>query len=241
MIYRRSLSRVLTLLGLVLVVVVLTMAMLTFVQAKGSAASITVAKWADPTVAHVGDMVNYTITVYNDGDSDFISVDPDDGLEDCTLTSPSGDNGNQILEPGETWTYSCSVTATGGDIVNTATVSATDALSGTVTASAQATVDVIHPHIYVQKQAAPLAVRVGDTVDYTIIVDNNGDVDLTDVVVDDDLVGCTLSGPAGDDGNLILEWDETWTYSCSVTAGTEDIVNTATVTATDEIVAPVIP
>jgi uncharacterized repeat protein (TIGR01451 family) len=234
MIYRRSLSRVLTLLGLVLVVVVLTMAMLTFVQAKGSAASITVAKWADPTVVRVGDIVDYIIAVDNDGDSDLTDVIVDDDLVGCTLVGPSGDDGNQILEPEEMWTYSCSVTATGGDIVNTATVSATDALSETVTASAQATVDVIDPRIYVQKQADPLAVRVGDTVDYTIIVDNGGDVDLTDVVVDDNLAGCTLSGPAGDDGNLILEWDETWTYSCSVTAGTEDIVNTATVTATEE-------
>jgi uncharacterized repeat protein (TIGR01451 family) len=208
--------------------------MLTFVRAKGSAASITVAKGAAPTVVRVGDTVDYVITVDNDGDSDLSDVTVDDDLAGCALAGPSGDNGNQILEPEEIWTYGCSVTAGNEDIVNTATVTATDELSETVSGSAEATVDVIHPDIDIEKQADPLAVRVGDTVNYTIIVDNDGDVDLTNVGVDDDLAGCTLSGPGGDDGDLILETHETWIYTCSVTAGGEDIVNTATVSATDE-------
>ena len=105
MIYRRSLSRVLTLLGLVLVVLILTMAVLTFVQAKGAAASIAVAKRAEPAVVRVGGTVNYVITVDNDGDSDLTDVTVDDDLSGCTLVGPSGDNGNLVLEPDEIWTY----------------------------------------------------------------------------------------------------------------------------------------
>jgi hypothetical protein len=232
--HRRFFPRILTVLGLILVVLVLTMAMLTFVQAKSPAAPITVAKEADPTVVRVGGTVHYVITVDSHGGSDLSNVTVDDDLRGCTLAGPSGDNGNRVLEPGETWTYDCSVTAGNEDIVNTATVTATDERSETVSGSAQATVDVIHPDIDIEKQAAPMTVRVGDTVNYTIIVDNDGDVDLTNVGVDDDLVGCILSGPGGDDGNLILETYETWIYTCSVTAGGEDIVNTATVSATEE-------
>jgi uncharacterized repeat protein (TIGR01451 family) len=197
--------------------------------------AVQIAKTAAPTVVSVGDMVNYTITVENTGDSGLTNVDVDDHLVGCTLSDPDGDDDDLVLETEETWTYNCSVTAGSEDIVNEATVRANHEAGGTVTDSAQAEVDVIHPAIAVAKIADPTVVNVDDTVDYTITVENTGDADLTEVSVDDGLAGCTLTGPMGDDGDdLRLAQDEIWTYVCSVTAGSEDIVNTVTVTATDQ-------
>ena len=95
-------------------------------------------------------------------------------------------------------------------------------------------ITVEEPSIELTKEADPTVVNPGDTVDYTISVENTGNPDLTNVTVDDHLEGCTLSGPSGDDGDGVLEPGETWTYSCSITAGEDDIENTATVEATDE-------
>lgn len=237
MTHKRFFPRTLTLLGLVLSVLILTMAMLTFVQAMGAAASISIAKEANHTVVHAGDTVNYVITVDNDGDSDLTDVTVDDDLVGCTLTGPSGDNGNLILEPDETWTYACSVTAGSADIVNTATVTAGDGTGGEVSDSAQAAVDVIHPGIEMDKTADPLVVNGGETVNYTVTIENTGDSRITDVTVDDP--NCTLSGPYGDDGDLALDQGEIWTYTCSVTADGAVIVNTATFRGYDKAGAPV--
>lgn len=95
-------------------------------------------------------------------------------------------------------------------------------------------ITVEEPSIKLTKEADPTVVNPSDAVDYTIQVENTGNPDLTNVTVDDHLVGCTLSGPSGDDGDGVLEPGETWTYSCSITAGEDDIENTATVEATDE-------
>jgi uncharacterized repeat protein (TIGR01451 family) len=198
--------------------------------------AVEVVKTAVPTVVNIGDAVYYTITVENTGDSALGSVSVDEDLPGCMLSGPDGDSQNPgVLDVDEVWEYTCSVTAGSEDIVNTVMVDATDEADGTVSHSDTATVTVIHPAVEFAKTADPTVVDVGDTVRYTITVENVGDSDLADVVVDDGLVGCTLSEPAGDDGDLTLATDETWTYTCTVTAGSEDIVNTATFSATDEV------
>ncbi len=204
------------------------------------APDIEITKTADPTVVNVGDTVNYTIVVENTGDSDLFNVNVTDPLPGCTLTGPSGDDGDDILQPDESWTYTCSITAgeenTNEDIENTASVTAIDEAGGTVSAESETVfVDVINPLVRFSKDVAPTTVRVGDTVYYTITVENTGNSSLSDVTVEDSLPGCTLTGPSGDDGDEILQVSETWVYTCHVTAGEENLVNTATFTATDTL------
>lgn len=84
----------------------------------------------------------------------------------------------------------------------------------------------------------------GDKINYTIIVHNNGNANHNQVKVNDPLLGGFLDRPAGDNGNGILEKDETWTYRGTYTitqsdldnngvplAATGKVLNTATVSS----------
>jgi len=198
--------------------------------------SVELVKVGEPEVVNAGDTVMYTLTVENTGDSDLNEVMVDDHLVGCVLRGPTGDGGDPgVLDPDELWTYNCLVTAGDDDIVNTATVAATDEAGLTLSQTDTVTVTVIHPAIAVDKVADPMVVNAGDTVAYTVTVANSGDSDLSEVQVDDRLAGCDLSGPVGDvEAPGVLDVGEMWAYICEVTAGGEDIENTAVVTATDE-------
>ncbi|HPM83729.1 MAG TPA: autotransporter-associated beta strand repeat-containing protein, partial [Candidatus Anammoximicrobium sp.] len=75
-------------------------------------------------------------------------------------------------------------------------------------------------------------VLVGDTVTWSYLVTNTGNVALSNVVVTDDQ-GVTIGSPAGDDGNGVLDPGETWTYTASSTAVAGPYSNIGTVTAND--------
>lgn len=221
--------RTLTVLGLVLSMLALTTVMLKLVQAQE--ASILIVKEPDQTVVRGSD-VTFTIAVTNTGDVTLTGVTVLDPLA-SSCARPTGDL--PVLAPGEGTCYECVQPDVISDLTNLATVTGTDVLSATaVTGADIAVVHVISPAIAVVKVAEPTVVNVGDMVNYTITVENIGDANLADVTVDEDLVGCILSNPSGDDGDLILETDETWRYTCSVLAGDEDIVNTATVSASHQ-------
>jgi uncharacterized repeat protein (TIGR01451 family) len=85
----------------------------------------------NPTGPHipVGDPVNWTYVVTNNGNvslSNVVVTDdhgtPGSGADDFNPTGPTGDNGNGILDVGETWNYSFSGTAAAGQYENVADV-----------------------------------------------------------------------------------------------------------------------
>lgn len=123
--------------------------LLLWIQTTGSASvailrpGIAIDKTADRTVARFGDTITYTYTVSNTGDTSLSGVSVvDDRLG--TVPFISGDtNTDGLLDTGETWVFQAMHVATGDDpelLVNTAIVSGTDELSGTVTASDAASV-----------------------------------------------------------------------------------------------------
>ncbi|NQX43097.1 gliding motility-associated C-terminal domain-containing protein, partial [Pedobacter steynii] len=65
----------------------------------------------------------------------------------------------------------------------------------------------------------------GDKINYTITVKNTGTANHNQVVVNDPLTGGVLSNPTGDNGNRILEKDESWIYRTSYTLTQFDLDN----------------
>jgi len=101
--------------------------------------AIALEKTADPVQARDGDTITYSYTVANTGNTPLSGVSvADDKIGNITYESGylSGDtNGDGILDRDETWIFTATYGVTTEDpspLVNTATVSGTDALARTV-------------------------------------------------------------------------------------------------------------
>lgn len=103
---------------------------------------IEVSKTADPTSASEGDPISYTISVENTGNADLTEVSVVD--DKCTgdPVYQSGDDGDTVLEPGETWVYECNGPAEADNFVNTVTATFEDTFGEEVSDSGQAAVTV---------------------------------------------------------------------------------------------------
>ena len=149
----------------------------------------------DTQVLVSGATAEWTIVVTNDGNVSLTGVsvaDPEApfcaiGWGDVMTTVntdgvPVGDS----LEPGESFSYECTLAAVTGDFTNTASATATEDPVGD---SDTSEVDVIDPEITITKMAPNDTLVDGDTaevdLEFTINVANTGDVDLTDVVLID--------------------------------------------------------
>jgi len=184
---------------------------------------------------HVGETINYEMTVKNIGDAALHAVSLEDPMCDSppVRTSGSGDT----LAVGASWTYSCSRVARAGDgdpIVNTVVAYGTDEGNKTVQDEATASTDVLHPAISVEKTATEM-VHVGDPVQYSMVVTNTGDTDLFGFAIDDPK--CE-SVPVSEDADSVLSPEEVWHFSCTHVAADSDanpIVNRVDVSASDRL------
>ena len=70
-----------------------------------------------------------------------------------------------------------------------------------------------------------LVSSVGDRINYTITVKNTGNANHHQVLVNDALTGGRLHNPTGDNGNGILEKDESWIYTTSYILSQSDFDN----------------
>lgn len=175
---------------------------------------------ASPPVA--GNTISYQITVANTGNLTLRTVTPADTLRDAkggplTLTSGptlgSGDDGDALLEVGETWIYTASFALTqaaidAGGVTNSVLVSAFDLKdrpisdisddNGTGASDPTVTPLAANPVIALVKSAVTAfgsnaRADAGDTVSYTYTVTNPGNVTLFDVALVE--TGFTGSGP----------------------------------------------
>jgi len=199
------------------------------------------------TQAHERDTVDYTFTVTNTGDV---------ALVDVTLTDDKlgvvGHAGTLASGASATFTKSMLVpTGQTADIVNTVTACGAMDTSATehgdvhadrrddvpapdpVCATASHRLDVLHPEIDLDKRATPVSVATGSTVTYTYVVTNTGDTPLTNVHVDDDVLGAI-----GTVDTLAPDASATLTKSVVVT-GSSATHNVGTVAGTDPLGAVV--
>jgi hypothetical protein len=88
---------------------------------------------ANPTtVPSGGGSVDFTVHVQaTSGTGDLLTVNVSTDVAGCTLSAPTGDDGDSKLEDGETWTYTCTATGVAPNTTANATVYACHANGGT--------------------------------------------------------------------------------------------------------------
>ena len=178
------------------------------------APSVKVEKSADPTSVKVGETINYTVTVTNDGNVDLANVAvQDEMMNSKTVTVTAKDSDGADVTPDGTWsentytitslpagvtyTFKYSYTATENDVKsgvrNTVTVDAPD-LPEDPDDTVTITVDVLAPAIDIVKTLTAVNggevptdynAQVGDELTYTITVNNIGNTAFTGITVTD--------------------------------------------------------
>ncbi|PQB04812.1 beta strand repeat-containing protein [Aureitalea marina] len=205
----------------------------------------------------VGGLITYRFEVSNQGNVSLDNVVLDDPLV-ADAAYVSGDAGDDdILGVGEVWIYEGSYAVTqadidAGSVTNTATVTADDPQDNEVSDTSGATISDDEETITPICQIPVIAIvktasyepngecsAIGDIIDYTFQVYNTGNVTLSNIVVEDPLVGGVISGPNSGDTNNdgLLDIDEVWTYTASYGISLDDIdtgsvSNQATATGT---------
>jgi uncharacterized protein affecting Mg2+/Co2+ transport len=147
--------------------------------------SVRIVKTASPAVILSGATVTYTYVVTNTGNVGLTSLVVTDDKLGSIGTIPA-------LAPGASVSLEMS-SAISVDTANVGTVVGSFAVpngpAGTVSDSDDAFVDVIAPALSVTKSVDPSEILAGESVTYTFVVTNTGDVVLTDVVLTDDKLG----------------------------------------------------
>jgi uncharacterized repeat protein (TIGR01451 family) len=185
-------------------------------------ADISVVKTAD-TLSKVGDPVNYTITVTNNGAGVATRTSVNDSLLGDISASFAA-----TLAPGASSTATFSRTVLAGDsdpLVNTVTaIYSSGASSDTATASAST--NLFQPAVTLDKSADVASGVEGSTVNYTIVASNTGSADSPNCVgnVVDAVLGINQAVSIAPGASVTIT-------AAHVLAATPDpLVNTATLT-----------
>lgn len=142
----------------------------------------------------VDDVIAYDLTVTNTGTipltgvaiADLLIADLTCAIDGIPATLPATLNATEILACAGSHTVTQPEIDLGAPLVNTATASTSEA--GSLTASATATLVDQEPGISFTKSVDPTVVSAPGTVTYTFVIENIGNVTLTNVVLDDSLI-----------------------------------------------------
>ncbi|MEV6238308.1 hypothetical protein [Lentzea sp. NPDC051838] len=158
----------------------------------------------EPMTALPGQMVKFSTTVTNTGDTPLFDLN--------ARTATNGCNPMQgQLDPGATTTVDC--TAKAGDETGTltSTVSATDKIGKKVDASASVQVRVIYPRLTITALWSKDRAEDGELVTVTVTVGNPSDFPIKDVKVEGEPAACHRTFPE-------LQPNQRLTYTCQVAA-----------------------
>jgi hypothetical protein len=200
---------------------------------------------ADVPVVAPGSTITWTYLVTNTGTVDIVNVDlEDDQLGTITQADlVDGDvNNDNILNPSEVWRYQRTGTAITGFYNNEARVEgrSSSGLFDTDTDTsnyrgAEAAIDIEKFTNGFQADDANDAdvpnIPQGNTVTWTYDVTNTGNIELTNVQVNDNVLGAITNITNMGNGDNTLSPGEIWTYSQTGTAQAGAYENSASVTA----------
>jgi gliding motility-associated-like protein/uncharacterized repeat protein (TIGR01451 family) len=151
--------------------------------------SLAITKNASPSqYSDVGDVINFTFIVTNNGNVTITDVQIDDIILDARWNIPT-------LAPGESRTFNASYTiiqmdVDAGEFPNTVVVNGKDPLGNDVTADDSEIVTIVRqlPSLVITKTAdPPVFISDGEEITYTIVVQNTGNVTLYNLTIADDL------------------------------------------------------
>ena len=201
--------------------------------------AITIDKSASPNnVSTVGQPVTYSFLITNTGNVTLTGVTVDDPIAGLSAISCP----TTVLDPGTMTTCTATRAVTqsdldAGSISNMATVTGTAPSGGDVSDTDTATVSVAAgPAIELDKSATPTTVHtLSETISYTFVVTNTGNVTLSAIAVADPMFGGAVACPA-------TTLAPTATMTCSASHGVTQadldagqILNTATVTGSPTV------
>ena len=203
---------------------------------------------ATPAEVLTGGNLKFTISVVNNGAGGNLTnvVVADDKCPGAPLTRVSGDDGDNVLEVGETWLYECTVNNILLGFINKAEVQAVNAASAPVSDSDVVEVKVLNRGIHVTKTAVNSPIVAGQNAVFNVNVRNTSTnvlkrskITVNDAICTESVAG-KLPVPAGADlaGDnpatpLVIEGGSI-NLTCTVPNVTNDTTNTASVSATDE-------
>ena len=207
-----------------------------------------------------GDTIDYVIEVTNPGTVPLTNIIVTDPLIPALAFQTGDTNSNDELDMGEVWIYTGAYILTptdistngggDGDIDNTVTASSDETgdetASNEVSISSGVSIDVAKTGV-LNDDDGIAGITAGDTIDYTITVENDGSIDLTNIVLVDTLVQSgtsTTLTPVLDSGDVnsdnVINPGETFTYLVTYIltpaniADGSNLINTVEVT-TDQI------
>jgi gliding motility-associated-like protein/uncharacterized repeat protein (TIGR01451 family) len=202
-----------------------------------------------------GDALNYLILLTNTGNETITAVTVSDTKATTGPTYSSGDvDTDNVLDPGETWTYNASYQTTqadvdNGTVSNTADATGTPAQGSLHNVSASATVSAtLNPAWTMNQVVTPLSYSMpGNTIQYQATLANTGNVSLNSVILNESKVTSAITLQSGDlDSDLVLDVGESWVYSASyqvtqadLDAGSFEALASATATPAGGTLAPV--
>ncbi|WP_162846619.1 DUF7507 domain-containing protein [Corticibacter populi] len=193
--------------------------------------ALSIVKSSTAVGATVGSTIEYSFLVTNTGNVDLTAV----VVKDAKL---GADIAVGDLAAGASATVTGSYTLTAadfaaGEVVNTATAEGTPPGGGTPVPSDPSTVTTpltAAPALSIVKSSTAVGATVGSTIEYSFLVTNTGNVDLTAVVVKDAKLGADIAV-----GDLAAGASATVTGSYTLTAAdfaAGEVVNTATAEGT---------
>jgi uncharacterized repeat protein (TIGR01451 family) len=188
-------------------------------------------------------VVPYTLTVTNTGNLSLTGITVTDEKCDAAPAYVSGDTSDdQMLQPTETWTYTCDHTVTpteadaGGSLSNTVTADSaeTEPVTDTLAIPLAGTMSLV------KSSATSGVTAAGQVVPYSFTVTSSSLLTLTGVTLTDARCDSAPVLSAGDgNGDGKLQPTETWSYTCSHTVTQPELdaggnlTNTATADSTE--------